>query len=75
MEYVFGYDYKTGKLTKGIPFYAFYKKIGIAQNGNTIYAKTYVAAIEAKGYEEYFKNQEKEHRNTIHQTYTAISYK
>jgi hypothetical protein len=46
-----------------IPFYAFYKKIGIAENGNEIYAKTYVPAIRVSGYEEYFKSQEAEHRN------------
>ena len=46
-----------------IPFYAFYKKIGTAQNGNEIYAKTYVPAIRVSGYEEYFKSQEAEHRN------------
>jgi hypothetical protein len=46
-----------------IPFYAFYKKIGIAENGNEIYAKTYVPAIRVSGYEEYFKSQEAEHKN------------
>lgn len=46
-----------------IPFYAFYKKIGIAENGNEIYAKTYVPAIQVSGYEEYFKSQEAMHNN------------
>lgn len=46
-----------------IPFYAFYKKIGIAKNGNEIYARTYVPAIRVSGYEEYFKSQEAEHQN------------
>lgn len=46
-----------------IPFYAFYKKIGFAENGNEIYAKTYVPAIRVSGYEEYFKSQEAEHKN------------
>ncbi len=58
-----------------IPFYAFYKYIGETSDGIGTYAKTYVAAIEVKEYEEYFKNQEKDHRNTIDQTYTEISYK
>ena len=46
-----------------LPFYAFYKKIGTAKNGNEIYALTYVPAIEVSGYEEYFKSQEANHRN------------
>lgn len=46
-----------------IPFYAFYKKIGIAQNGNEIYARTYVPAIQVSGYEEYFKSQEAQHKD------------
>lgn len=62
-EYVFGYDNKTGKSTLGIPFYVFYKNIGTSENGNTIYAKTYVAAIEVSGYDEYFKSQKDSHRN------------
>ena len=63
IEYVFGYDLETNKTTLGIPFYAFYKKIGTSQNGNSIYAKTYVASIEVDGYEEYFKAQEEDHRD------------
>lgn len=63
IEYVFGYDSKTNQETTGIPFYAFYKKIGTSENGNAIYAKTYVAAIKVSGYDEYFKNQEENHKN------------
>lgn len=50
-----------------IPFYAFYKKIGTAKNGNEIYAQTFVPAIAVSGYEEHFKNQQAEHdtRNEI----------
>ena len=44
-----------------IPFYAFYKQIGVAENGNIEYAVTYVPAIEVSGYEEYFENQKKNH--------------
>ncbi len=62
IEYVFGRDEKTYAPTVGIPFYAFYKKIGRSRNGNSIYAKTYVAAIEVSGYEEYFKKQASEHQ-------------
>ena len=61
IEYVFGYDNKTGKPTVGIPFYAFYKNIGTSENGNTIYAKTYVTAIEVSGYEWYFESQKDNH--------------
>ena len=64
MEYVFGGDTKTGKPTMAVPFYAFYKKIGTSENGNSIYAKTYVAAIQVGGYEEYFNSQKDEHKNT-----------
>jgi pyruvate dehydrogenase complex dehydrogenase (E1) component len=46
-----------------IPFYAFYKKLGIDKNGNTVYARTYVPAFEVSGYEEYFKSQEAEHKS------------
>lgn len=52
-----------GKPAALIPFYAFYKKIGIAENGNEIYAKTYVPAIRVSGYEEYFKSQESQHKD------------
>lgn len=62
IEYVFGRDPETYDLTAGIPFYAFYKEIGTAKNGNQIYAKTYVAAIEIDGYEEYFEMQKSVHQ-------------
>ena len=63
MEYVFGDYDKTGKTTKGIPFYVFYKNIGKSKNGNTIYAMTYVPAIEVSGYKEYFESQKDNHKN------------
>ena len=63
MEYVFGDYDKTGKATKGIPFYVFYKNIGKSKNGNTIYAKTYVPAIQVSGYKEYFESQKDNHKN------------
>ena len=62
-EYVFGMDYETDVPTLGIPFYVFYKKIGTAENGNTVYAKTYVPAIEVSGYKEYFESQKDNHRS------------
>ena len=64
MEYVFGGDTKTGNPLMALPFYAFYKKIGTSENGTSIYAKTYVAAIEVGGYEEYFNSQKDEHKKT-----------
>ena len=42
IEYVFEYSNKNETPSIGIPFYAFYKNIGTSENGNTIYAKTYV---------------------------------
>lgn len=69
LEYVFGYDSEEDQPTTGIPFYAFYKNIGNAYNGNAVYAKTYVPAIEVKGLDAYFQSQTKNHRtgsvNTI----------
>ncbi len=59
-EYVSDY-YGYGEPARAIPFYAFYKKIGKADNGNIIYAKTYVCAVEVSGLEEYFKAQESNH--------------
>lgn len=63
-DYV-SFEYKgginVGDLT--IPYYAFYKNIGIAENGNMIFAKTYVPAIEVEGYEEYFENKHANHSN------------
>ncbi len=63
IEYVFEYSNKNEKPSIGIPFYAFYKNIGTSENGNTIYAKTYVPAIEVSGYKEYFENQKANHKN------------
>ena len=63
IEYVFEYSNKNGTPSIGIPFYAFYKNIGTSENGNTIYAKTYVPAIEVSGYKEYFESQKNNHRN------------
>ncbi len=60
LEYV--YNHVSDKPQNIIPFYTFYKKIGIAQNGNAIYAKTYVPAIQVYGYEEYFESQAANHR-------------
>ena len=63
IEYVFEYSNKNGTPSIGIPFYAFYKNIGTSENGNTIYAKTYVPAIEVSGYEEYFESQKGKHQS------------
>ena len=68
-----GYDYVDVEYqydneehpTVAIPFYAFYKNIGTAQNGNTIYAKTLVCAIELSGYNEYFESQIEKHSSGV----------
>lgn len=61
------YDYVSFSYSiynnKEIPFYAFYKNIGTAENGNMIFAKTYVPAVEVQGYEEYFENKHANHSN------------
>lgn len=64
IEYVFNDDDEADQPALGIPFYAFYKKIGTSENGNIIYAKTFVAAIEVSGYDEYFENQKDDHRSS-----------
>lgn len=63
IEYVFRTDYPQDSdvPNTGIPFYAFYKQIGTAENGNLIYAKTYVPAIPVSGYTEYFEKQKENH--------------
>lgn len=48
-----------GDLT--LPYYAFCKNIGTAENSNMIFAKTYVPAVEVEGYEEYFENKHANH--------------
>lgn len=62
MEYLFGYTNSKEEHYVGIPFYAFYKEIGTAENGNIIYAKTYVPAIEVSGLQEYFESQKANHK-------------
>ncbi len=46
---------------RAVPFYAFYKKIGVAKNGNLIYAKTYVCAVEVSGLDAYYRSQSTNH--------------
>ena len=60
MEYYFGEEDDGSAL--GIPFYTFYKEIGTSQNGNKVYAKTYVSAIPLLGYDEYLESQKTNHR-------------
>ncbi len=62
-----GFTYRTGydeenDRTVAIPFYTFYKRIGTAKNGNAIYAKTNVPAIEVTGFKKYIESQRKNHR-------------
>ncbi len=70
-----GYDYvgltyvfekeKDGLPAEGLPFYTFFKKLDRkVSNDNSMYAMTYVPAVEVKGYEAYFKKQQKMHRTS-----------
>ncbi len=52
-----------GDPARSIPFYVFYKKIGTSENGNIIYAKTYVCAIEVSGLKEYYDAQKDNHKS------------
>ncbi len=45
------------------PFYAFYKDIGESENGNRIYARTLVPAVEVSGLSEYFEMQKENHKS------------
>ena len=65
LAYVFEYSQPDGPPAMGIPFYTFYKEIGASPNGNTVYAQTYVPAIEVYGYEEYFESQAEEHQSAL----------
>ncbi len=62
------YDYVSFSYSiynnKEIPFYAFYKNIGASENGNMIFAYTYVPAVEVEGYEEYFENKHANHSSS-----------
>lgn len=61
VEYVFGWDLTAAKPTMGLPFYAFYKEVKTSENGNHMYAKAYVPAIEVSGWDECFEKQTNEH--------------
>lgn len=56
-----GYEYVSFEYINGVPFYVFYKRLDDANNGNQVYAETYVPAIKVYGLDEYFKNQKKYH--------------
>lgn len=60
LTYVFGYT-GEGKQRDVVPFYTFYKAIGTSENGNIIYAQTYVPAIEVSGLDAYFQDQRQSH--------------
>ena len=61
--YMFEYN-PLSPSSEGLPFYEFYKKIGTSPNGNSIYALTYVPAVEVNGYKEYFEKQQKLHESS-----------
>ncbi len=57
-----GFEYVSDREAGwAVPFYTFYKQIGQVDNGNLIYAKTYVCAVEVADMEEYFRAQETDH--------------
>ena len=60
-KYMYGYTNDKRVYRVAAPFYEFYKEIGITENGNKIYAKTYVAAFEVEGMDVYFNNQISKH--------------
>lgn len=74
-----GYDYVGFEYLRNyensdiVPFYVFYQEIGTADNGNAIFAKTYVAAIAVSGYESYFESQKAAHKDSIRQTTAPAS--
>ena len=59
-EYMFS-STAGGKPGDVIPCYAFYKAIGTSDHGNTIYAKTYLPAIEASDMDPYLQQQQQHH--------------
>ena len=63
LEYVKNTTYSS-QTNLWLPFYTFYKDIGESENGNRIYAKTYVPAVKVQGLDEYFKAQESNHPKT-----------
>ncbi len=54
-------DTETQGSALSVPFYAFYKDIGESKNGNRIYARTLVPAVEVSGLAEYFDMQKENH--------------
>ncbi len=61
MTYQYTYDYHTWREIMAIPFYVFYKQIGVEEDGKLIFARTYVPAIEVSDYETYFTKQQNHH--------------
>ncbi len=54
-------DGGTSGTALSVPFYAFYKDIGESKNGNRIFARTLVPAVEVSGLSEYFEMQKENH--------------
>ena len=57
LEYVEDISKRNTEKHYTIPFYAFYKYIGDNDDGEALYAKTYVPAIEVEGIAEYFSHK------------------
>ncbi len=62
LTYIATWNEAGDALTGALPFYVFYKALGQAENGNTVYAETYVPAVETAGMAEYFEAQAQYHR-------------
>ena len=60
LEYVMSMDGSEG-VRLCVPFYAFYKKLESAPNGNETYAKTYVCAVPMTDIDTYFEMQTTNH--------------
>ena len=61
-EYVMGEPDSDG-ICLCVPFYTFFKDMGVTANGNHEYAKTYVCAVPVAGIETYFDMQSEKHDN------------
>ena len=61
LTYITTWNEAGDTATGALPFYVFYKALGQAENGNTIYAQTYVPAVETAGMAEYFEAQARYH--------------
>lgn len=60
-----GFTYMNGTVgpdVLSVPFYTFFKYIGLNEYGTPTYAKTYVCAVEIDDFDQYYQAQAKYHR-------------